>query len=109
MTLIIEWRQTSAYAAIGEPGPETCSEYGSFVMGEVSSTFVELTLGDRQVSACLARGVINNSLHGNIPLAADGSDREGFVRFRLNFSDSSATGVPEAGRSVLESLQVNFR
>ncbi len=61
------------------------------------------------IGACFTEGSLTSSLHGVVPLAADGSDSEGYIRFSVNFIAPDLSQLPQVGQRVLETLLVNFR
>ena len=84
-------------------------------MGHVSSMFTELTFGGRTIQACLSKGVLEgdspvpfSSLRGAIPLADDGSNSQGFIKFFISFTDDIAQVTTDGGQ-ILRTLSINFR
>lgn len=108
ISVIVSWSE-GAGQFYGPSSPETCEYYTSIVEGPLSSTFVETNIVGRMVPSCFTVGPIQSSLHGSIAVAEDGSDREGFVLFTLNFVASDLSRIPANGLSIVETLVVGAR
>lgn len=106
--VVLSWSERAGYF-YGPPSPETCPNYTGIVEGPLSSEFVQVPISGRLADACFTVGPIQSSLHGTIPLAADGSEREGFVDFMLNFIAEDLSIVPPEGKAILDTLAVEFR
>ncbi len=106
----VGWEPTPG-TAFYPPSAENCPLY--LVMGQTSSEVVELTIDGRTAPACLNRGQLDETppvpiaaLQGALPLAADGSAGEGYVRFAVNVTGDVAS-VPEAARAIIETLSID--
>ena len=84
-------------------------QYTNGVIGPISSEFTEATIHEGTASACFTIGQTASSLHGYVVIAADGSDREGFVHFSVSFVDPDLRQVPPIGLDVLATLDVVSR
>lgn len=111
-TVFVSWSEVTSFGPSRKADAETCQ--GQFVMGQEASSVVELTVSGSSMSACLAYGTTEDgiplgSLLGDIPLAADGSERDGFLNLRLDFGGPSVPQVPPGGQQILDTLAVNVR
>lgn len=113
LSIAIAWRERP-FTIYHPPSPENCLHYS--VMAD-SREFVELSLAGLTVPACFTQGFVLESdpplpvgtLQGAIPLAADGSEREGFIVFSFGFTGPDVAQVPAVGQRALETLIIDFR
>jgi hypothetical protein len=106
-TVIISWSDTPIPAGVGGASAETCADF-EYGMETVSSRFVELTLDNQEVPACLWQGTVTDmdpplpvgSMQGSI------SDAGGFVNFQVDFGGPSVPEVPFGAQAILDSLVV---
>ena len=107
--LAVGWDATPG-TAYYPPSAENCPQY--LVMGQTASAFLELTLDGRAVPACFNQGRLDGtpavalgSVQGAIPVAADGSDSDGYIRFAANFTGQVEPIPPLAG-AIIATLHV---
>jgi hypothetical protein len=82
-------------------------------MGTVASEYVELTLHEETIGACLWEGAITDmepplpvgSLQGSIPIEGM-PDVGGFVNFQIDFGGPSVPQVPPGAQAILDTLLV---
>ncbi|MEX1255541.1 MAG: hypothetical protein WEE64_14480 [Dehalococcoidia bacterium] len=95
------------------PSAESCAQE-VLVMNQTSSEALDLTISGRATPACLNRGALDTtpatsigSLRGAVPLAGDGSEAEGYVRFDVSFTGVEQT--PAVAQAIIEKLSIDFR
>jgi hypothetical protein len=110
--LAVDWNIAAATESY-PPNEITCAQ-DIRVMNQASSEVVDVAAGGRTTIACLFRGALDTNpptpiavLRGALPLAADGSASEGYVRFES--SVTTAEAIPDEALAIIETLSVSSR
>jgi hypothetical protein len=107
--LAIGWSAAGATASY-PPTEDECA-VDIRVMGQTSTGVAELAVGGGTTRVCVAGGALDSvppvpveQLRGALPLAADGSPDEGYIRFDVNYTGVEET--PQEALAILETLVV---
>jgi hypothetical protein len=104
-SLVVSWGDRPYFSF--EPTDEDCELVVDPLLGPEKSYAVTLPISGTMVKACFTEGRYN-VLRGAVPLAADGSDRLGFIRFARTFLATSDVAATQTS-STFETLLVDYR